>query len=82
MHAALATKLPGLQRFTMNWPGPVPDGNHAAVPLRRHARLGLRGGRVQRRDRQPEGEAALADLPNFAGAGVTSYSGPSGSAVV
>ena len=69
VHAELATKLPGLQDVHDELARARPGRRQAVLPLRRHARLGLRGG-VPGRDGRPEGEAAMADLPNFAGAGV------------
>ena len=63
-----ATKLPGLRKFTMSWPAPGPDG--AQPPYHLVAALFWDSGRRPGRVRSPEGEAAVADLPNFAGAGV------------
>jgi uncharacterized protein (TIGR02118 family) len=69
VHAVLASKIPGLRKYTMSWPGPGPDGAPPQYYLvavlywdsesEGHAALG-----------SPESEAAVADLANFAGAGV------------
>ncbi len=75
VHAVLASKLPGLRKFTMSWPAPGPDGAkpsyHFVATLywdsEPEAQAALSG---------PEGEAALADLPNFAAAGVDIMMGP------
>ena len=76
VHAPLAKKIPGLERFTLSRPAPGPDG--ATPPYHLVAVLeftdeaafgaGMSG---------PEGQAAVADLQNFAGAGVTLLTGPS-----
>lgn len=74
VHAPLANKIPGLQRYTISRPGPDADGNppqyHLVAVLDFESQeafgAGLEG---------PEGQAALADLPNFAGAGVTILTG-------
>ena len=52
-----------------------PGRRHADVPPHRHALLGHRGA-LQAAFATPAGEAAMADLPNFAGAGVDILSGP------
>lgn len=75
VHAKLGAAFPGLKRFTMNWPAPGPDG---AAPsyyfiatltwdTESECQAALAG---------PEGQAALADLPNFASAGVDILTGP------
>jgi uncharacterized protein (TIGR02118 family) len=75
IHAPLANKVPGLQRFTVSRPGPDADGNPPAYHLAAvldfadEAAFGAGMG-------GPEGQAAVADLPNFAGAGVTLLTGP------
>ena len=75
VHAVLATKLPGLRKFTMNWPAPGPDGAtpsyHLIATLIWDSAEDLQAAFAT-----PEGEAAMADLPNFAGAGVDILSGP------
>ena len=74
VHAGLAVKLPGLQRLTINRPGPDPEGNPAQFYF-----VGVLEWADENAFQQslasPEGEAALADLPNFAGAGVTFLTG-------
>lgn len=76
VHAPLAKKLPGLQRFSVNRPAPGPDGAKPAYHLvavlefADEASFGAGMG-------GPEGQAAVADLENFAGAGVTMLSGES-----
>jgi uncharacterized protein (TIGR02118 family) len=73
-HAALAAKMPGLQRFTTMHPGPGPEGNPPAYHL--IAVLDFAdGAALQNAVSSPEGEAAIADLANFAQAGVTLVNG-------
>ncbi|GEL19089.1 EthD family reductase [Pseudonocardia asaccharolytica] len=75
VHTPLAAKLPGLRSFLVNRPGPDADGNpppyHLIAVLTFDSAeafgAALNG---------PEGKAAVADLPNFAGAGVTILNGP------
>ena len=75
-HAPLAKKLPGLQRFTVQRPAPDQDGNKpqyhlvAVLEFPDEAAFGaaMSG---------PEGQAAVADLENFAGAGMTMLTGQS-----
>ena len=75
VHTPLTLDLPGLRTFSVSRPGPGPDGTapefHLVAVLgfddRAAAEAAVSGA---------EGEAALADLPNFAGAGVTILSGP------
>jgi uncharacterized protein (TIGR02118 family) len=74
VHAALGAKLPGLQRFTVNRPGPDPEGNPPAyhlVAVLEFTDAEAFGAAIA----SPEGQAALADLPNFAGAGMTMLTG-------
>lgn len=76
VHAPLAKKLPGLQRFTVARPAPDADGNKpqyhlvAVLEFADEASFGAGMGGA-------EGSAAVADLQNFAGAGVTMLSGES-----
>jgi uncharacterized protein (TIGR02118 family) len=76
VHAPLAKKIPGVQRFTICHPAPGPDGARPAYHLvavlefADEAAFGAGMG-------GPEGQAAVDDLPNFAGAGVTLLTGPS-----
>lgn len=75
VHSGLGLALPGLRSFTGTHPAPGPDGAAppyyfvAALTFDDDAALGaaLSG---------PEGQAAVADLPNFAGAGVDLMTGP------
>jgi uncharacterized protein (TIGR02118 family) len=75
VHAPIANKIPGLQRYTVSRPGPDADGNPPAYHLvavldfEDEAAFGAGMG-------GPQGQAAVADLPNFAGAGVTLLTGP------
>jgi uncharacterized protein (TIGR02118 family) len=79
VHAELAKKIPGLQRYTLSHPGPGPDGAAppyylvAVLEFEDEAAFGAGMG-------GPEGQAAVDDLPNFAGAGVTLLTGPAGPA--
>ena len=75
VHGPLAKKVPGLQSFTISRPGPDADGNKpdyhliAVLVFEDEASFGAGMG-------GPEGQAAVADLANFAGAGVTLLTGP------
>jgi len=69
VHAPLAAALPGLTSFTLTWCGPGPDGSappyHLIAVLQMESEAAMQaalGG--------PVGAAAVADLANFAGAGV------------
>jgi uncharacterized protein (TIGR02118 family) len=76
VHSGLGLALPGLQRFTVNRPGPDPEGNAPAYHL--IAVLEWADGQAFKQAIESEhGQAALADLPNFAGAGVTILTGES-----
>lgn len=75
VHAPIAAKLPGLRQFTVSRPKPGADG--AAPQFHLVAVLvwdsesdfgAAMGG--------PEGKAAVDDLRNFAGAGLTMLTGP------
>lgn len=76
VHAPLAKKIPGLERFTTSHPAPGPDGAapayHLVVVLEFPDEATFGAGMSG-----PEGQAAVADLENFAGAGVTLLTGPS-----
>jgi uncharacterized protein (TIGR02118 family) len=75
VHSKLGAALPGVKAFTMSWPAPGPDGAKPSYHFiatfywdsAEECQAALSG---------PEGEAALADLPNFAGAGVDIMTGP------
>ncbi|MEO6956455.1 MAG: EthD family reductase [Antricoccus sp.] len=73
-HVPIASKLPGLKRFTMGHPGPDPKGEKAKYYLvatlefdDMQAMGAAMGG--------PEGQAASADMANFAMAGATMLTG-------
>lgn len=75
VHAPLAATLPGLLDFTMTHPGPGPDGEapryHLVSTLTFDDEASFTsalGGEI--------GQRAVADLPNFAGGGVTILTGP------
>ena len=75
VHSVLAGKLPGLRRFTRSWPAPGPDGAKPSYHL--VATLVWDSAEeCQAAFTSPEGEAAMADLSNFASAGVDIMSGP------
>ncbi len=75
VHVPIANKIPGVQRYTVSRPAPDPEGNKPAYHLvavldfEDEAAFGAGMGSA-------EGQAAVADLPNFAGAGVTMLTGP------
>lgn len=76
VHAPLGSKLPGLQRFTVSRPGPDADGNkpqYHLVAVLEFADEAAFGAAMS----GPEGQAAVADLENFAGAGMTMLAGES-----
>jgi uncharacterized protein (TIGR02118 family) len=74
-HVPLAARIPGLRSYTVSRPVADPDGNRPAYHLVAvltfddEAAFGAGMG-------GPEGRAALADLPNFAGAGTSILTGP------
>lgn len=77
VHAPLANTLPGLQRYSVSRPGPGPDGSappyHLVAVLEFQDETSFASGMGG-----PEGQAAVADLANFAGAGVAMLTGPAG----
>lgn len=76
VHAPIARRIPGLERFTISHPAPGPDGAEPAyhlVAVLEFADEAAFGAGMA----APEGQAAVADLPHFAGAGVTLLTGPS-----
>jgi uncharacterized protein (TIGR02118 family) len=76
VHAPLAKTFPGLQRFTVCHPAPDQDGNPPAyhlIAVLEFADAAAFGAAVG----SPEGEAIMADVPKFAGAGVTLLTGES-----
>jgi uncharacterized protein (TIGR02118 family) len=80
VHSVLAGKMPGLRRFARSWPAPGPDGGKPSYHL--VATLVWDSAEEsQAAFASPEGEAAIADLANFAGAGVDILSGPAESVV-
>ncbi|WP_347221990.1 EthD family reductase [Mycolicibacterium poriferae] len=76
VHAPLAKKIPGVQRFTVSRPAPGPDGAqppyHLVAVLEFPDAAAFQSGMGG-----AEGQAAVADLDNFAGAGGTLLTGPS-----
>lgn len=74
VHAGLALALPGLRRFTVTRPGPDQDGNPPAYHLVAVLEW-ADAAAFQQAIGSAEGQAALADLANFAGAGVTMLTG-------
>lgn len=80
VHAPLAAKIPGLQRYTVSRPGPGPDG--AKPPYYLVAVLEFESEEAQLAGMaSPEGQAAGADLANFAMAGATLLTGAAGTVV-
>lgn len=69
VHAPLAAKVPGITSFTMAWCRPGADGAkppyHLIATLYADSQEAMEAGLGG-----PEGQAAVADLANFAGAGV------------
>jgi uncharacterized protein (TIGR02118 family) len=80
VHIPLATKIPGLQAFTVSRPAATQDGTPARyaliATLTFEDETALGNGMAS-----PEGLATVADLDNFAQAGVTVLAGPA-SAVI
>jgi uncharacterized protein (TIGR02118 family) len=79
-HVPLATKMPGLRSYSVSRPGPDADGGRPPY----HLIAVLTWDSVeafQAAVGSQEGQAALADLPNFAGAGVDMCTGPSDAVV-
>lgn len=79
VHAVIAKKIPGLVRYTVSHPAPDAEGNKPAYHLvavlefADEAAFGAGMG-------GEHGQAAVADLPHFAGAGVTLLTGPAAEA--
>jgi uncharacterized protein (TIGR02118 family) len=79
-HAPLAAKIPGLRSYTVSRPKPDQDGNPpgyhlvAVLVFDDEEAMGAGVGSA-------EGQATMADLPNFAGAGATMLGGPATSVV-
>lgn len=74
-HIPIASAMKGLTGWTMNWLQPAPaDGEppayHLVVDLYAESREAM-----QEVLNSPEGQAASADVPNFATGGVTFLSG-------
>lgn len=75
VHAGIGLALPGLRSFTGTTPGPEPDGTPA--PYHFIAVLTFDDDKALASALAgPEGAAAVADLANFAGAGVALMHGP------
>ena len=76
VHIPLARKLPGLQRCTVSRPAAGPDGAQPAYHLVAVLEF-ADAAAFQAGMGSEEGQAAVADLDNFAGAGATMLTGPS-----
>lgn len=74
-HAVLAAKMPGVRSFSVCRPGPDADGNPPPYHLIAVVTWDSEQ-EMQAAFASPEGEAAVADLANFAGAGVQILFGP------
>jgi uncharacterized protein (TIGR02118 family) len=75
VHAPLAATMPGLRRFSVSRPAPGPDGSKPAyylVAVLEFEDEAAFGATMT----SPEGQAAQADLANFAQAGFTMLVGP------
>jgi uncharacterized protein (TIGR02118 family) len=71
-HTALATAIPGLERFEAARGVATPDGS--AVPYQRIAELTFEDmDALQAGFQSAEGQAAVNDIPNFASGGVTIF---------
>lgn len=81
VHAPLAATIPLLRRLSVTRLGPGLDGSaapwHLVATLEFDDRAAFETGMGS-----PEGQAAVADLANFAGAGVTMLTGPDARQVV
>lgn len=74
-HSKLGLAFPGLRSFTGTHPAPSEDGTPA--PYHFVAALTFDdAGSLNAALAGPEGQAAVADLANFAGTGVTLVNGP------
>ncbi len=70
-HVPTAKKIAGLRSYTVS-SGPVAGGDGSASPYYLVAELGFdSGAAIQQALQSPEGAATVADLGNFAQAGVT-----------
>ena len=75
VHSNLGLAFPGLRSFSGTHPGPDPDGS--ASPYYFVAVLTFDDqAALDKALAAPEGQAAVGDLANFAGAGVTLLMGP------
>lgn len=75
VHTPLVERIPTLRRLTVARPGPAPDGSpaayHLVATLEFEDQAGFGAGMGG-----AEGQAAAADLANFAGAGFTMLTAP------
>ena len=79
-HVPLVTKLPGLRSYSVSRPGPDADGKqppYYLIAVLTWDSLEAFQAAVS----SGEGQATLADLSNFAGAGVEMCTGPSNAVV-
>lgn len=75
VHAPIAKRLAGLERYTLTHPGPDADGNppqHYLIAVLDFTD----GAALQAALGSEAGQEAVADLANFAQAGVTIVTGP------
>ncbi len=76
VHSKIAAQIPGVSSYSAIWCAPGPDG--AAAPYYMVATLEAESADALNAAMGSEqGQAATADLPNFAGAGVAFLSGDS-----
>ncbi|MGH8968111.1 MAG: EthD family reductase, partial [Actinomycetes bacterium] len=80
VHAPLAATIPGVQRYTVTRPGPGPDGAEAPYYLVAVLEYESEAAYLASMS-APEGQAARADLANFATAGATLMVGPADTVV-
>lgn len=74
VHVAIGSKIPGLQSYTVSRPGPDENGEpayHLIATLKFETQEAMAGALSSE-----EGQAAVADIPNFATGGAKMLSGP------
>lgn len=75
VHTPIASKIPNLQRLSVSRPGPGPDGSLPAyhlIAVLEFPDEATFGAALS----SAEGQAAAADVPNFATTGATMLAGP------